>query len=167
MRIFLIGLLTILANSSMAAPEILLGNLPGKTFSAVINEQDPTKLTIQNIPLKSNSTYNFHNTISDIRKLTLKVSDKNSQEMLLVVLAVANTEQTVKIFIPVPNQNIPLRTQKLNPVCEFKNQGSFLGEDDGELQGKFLIQNNNLMVKVGIYDGVNPVVYHLEKCLSF
>ena len=166
MKMILMGLLTVLVNSAMAA-DITLGTLPGKTFNAIINNEDPTKLTIQNIPLNTTSTYNFHNTISDIRKLTLKVSDKNSQEMLLVVLAVANTQQTVKIYIPVPNKNIPFSTQKLNPVCEFKNEGSFLGEDDVELQGKFQIQDNKLMVKIGKYDGVNPVAYHLEKCLSF
>lgn len=159
MKIILMGFFSILVNSAMAA-EIILGDLPAKSFTAVINNEDPTKLTI------NNSTYDFHNTISDIRKLTLVV-DKKSQEMLLVILAVANAVQTVKIYIPVPNPNFPLRPQKLNPVCEFRNEGSFIGEDDRELQGKFVIQGQDLMVKVGKYDGVNPVVYELKKCLSF
>ncbi|MBY0384767.1 hypothetical protein K2X05_06370 [bacterium] len=146
---YLFLLVIIFSKIALANTTFYVGNANTESFSAEI--VDPMKLTIVNLKNQEQQTLNFKHSISDIKKLTLettvvqknKKEKKASLEMLLVVLSVYDKEQSVRVYIPVKSEEIPIKG-KLSPVCEFKNVGDFSWATDKDLEDRLrLVSHGN------------------------
>jgi hypothetical protein len=158
---------------AFAKAQISVGQLTPESFTSTIQSEDPTKLTIRNSRTKTEQTLKFKTTISDTKKLVLSTLNKKNQvvqlEMLLVVLAVYDKEQSVKIFIPEKNEEIQIQGQ-LNPTCSLRNEGDFSWDTDQELMERIqLIQQGSkqkLQIKIGQYKE-GKVQFSWVDCFSF
>jgi hypothetical protein len=172
MKIILL-IICLFSQNVFAKAQVAPGSLSTETFTAEINNEEPTKLTIRNLLNKTGQTVQFKTTISDTKKLVLSALNKKNQvvqlEMLLVVLAVYDKEQSVKIFIPVKNEDIQIQGQ-LNPTCSLRNEGDFSWDTDKELMERVqLVQQgskNILQIKIGRYKE-GKVQFSWADCFSF
>ena len=156
---------------SFADTTFYVGSAQTESFKADII--DPMKLTLTNLKNQDQQTLNFKNSISDIKKVTLetniKSNKKASLEMLLVVLSVYDKEQSVRLYIPVKTEEIPIKG-KLNPVCEFKNHGDFSWSSDKELEERLrLVSQGNerkFQIKISKLEQGTSKLYWVN-CFTF
>jgi hypothetical protein len=139
--------LTILmfSNVCFAKSNLLVGASSGDSFLVDVVASNPMQVAVQNQQTQKSEIISFENSVSDLKKLTIKKSNStNSMELLLVVLAVADKEQAVLVF----------DLQKSNSsLCKLRNEGDFSWTDDQDLMSRVRIASKNqkevLQFKIG------------------
>lgn len=145
-----------------------------ESFTAAIDEEDPMQILIKNMQTDESEKIRFKNSISDIKKISLTVSDdkKNqiSLEMLLVVVSVANAKQNINLYIPIEPKLINIKSKELKPVCSLENEGDFSWESNKDLQERVRLvtdqKNTTLQIKIGHYKE-GKVVFKWAPCFSY
>ena len=130
MRIIALTILLI-SNVCFAKSSLLIGASSSDSFLANVVASNPMQVVVQNQQTQKNEIIDFENTVSDLKKLTIKKSNStHSMELLLVVLTVADKEQAVVVF----------DLQKSNSsFCKLRNEGDFSWTDDQDLDRKSVV----------------------------
>jgi hypothetical protein len=144
MRIIALSILFI-SNVCFAKSNLLIGASSSDRFLADVVASNPMQVVVQDQQTQKSEIINFENTVSDLKKLTIKKSNStNPMELLLVVLTVADKEQSVLVF----------DLQKSNSsLCKLRNEGDFSWSDDQDLLSRVRIAAKNqkefLQFKIG------------------
>lgn len=144
MRMITITLLLI-SNVCFAKSSLLIAASSGENFLADVVASNPMQVVVQNQQTQKSEIINFENSVSDLKKFTIKRSGaKNSMELLLVVLTVADKEQSILVF----------DLQKSNSsLCKMRNEGDFSWADEQDLMSRMRIASKNqkevLQFKIG------------------
>ncbi len=135
--------LTILFVSQVcfAKTHLIIGSSSSAKFTAEV-ASNPMQVVIENTHNRKNQTISFPNSVSDIKKLTITKSDRNSRELLLVVLSVSDKEQAVKVL------DLGKSGESL---CSLRNEGDFSWVDDQDLMGRLRLDSkgDTLQIKIG------------------
>ncbi len=135
----------LISNVCFAKSSLLIGASTSDSYLADVVASNPMQVIVQNQQSQKSEIINFENTVSDLKKLTIKKSNStNSMELLLVVLTVADKEQSVLVF----------DLQKSNSsLCKLSNEGDFSWTDDQDLMSRVRIASKNqkevLQFKIG------------------
>ena len=135
----------LISNVCFAKSSLLIGASSSDSFLANVVASNPMQVVVQNQQTQKNEIIDFENTVSDLKKLTIKKSNStHSMELLLVVLTVADKEQAVVVF----------DLQKSNSsFCKLRNEGDFSWTDDQDLMSRMRIASKNqkevLQFKIG------------------
>ena len=135
----------LISNVCFAKSSLLIGPSTSDSYLADVVASNPMQVIVQNQQSQKSEIINFENTVSDLKKLTIKKSNStNSVELLLVVLTVADKEQAVLVF----------DLQKSNSsLCKLRNEGDFSWTDDQNLMSRVRITSKNqkefLQFKIG------------------
>lgn len=135
----------LISNVCFAKSNLLIGAGSSDTFLADVVASNPMQVAVQNQQTQKSEIINFENSVSDLKKLTIKKSNaKNNMDLLLVVLTVADKEQSVLVF----------DLQKSNSaLCKIRNEGDFSWSDDQDLMSRMRIAGKNqkefLQFKIG------------------
>lgn len=168
-----IFLIFLLMSPKLWAAELSVGASEKEDFTATIT--NPRELSLQNLRSGKTETIKFKNSsISDISKLHLTaVKNKSSVnlEMLLVVLSVFDKEQSVQIYVPVRKEALEIQQQKMNPVCQFSNQGDFSWDQPSQLEQKIRLSEQDgkthFQIAISHLDKSGAPVNNWKTCFSF
>ena len=135
----------LISNVCFAKSNLLIGASSNDRYLADVVASNPMQVVVQNQQTQKSEIINFENTVSDLKKLTIKKANAtNSMELLLVVLTVADKEQAVLVF------DLQKSTSSL---CKLRNEGDFSWTDDQDLMSRVRITSKNqkefLQFKIG------------------
>jgi hypothetical protein len=135
----------LISNVCFAKSNLLIEDTASDSFVANVVASNPTQVVVQNQQSQKSEIIIFENSVSDLKKLTIKKSSlTNPMELLLVVLTVADKEQAVLV----------IDLQKSNSfLCKLRNEGDFSWTDDQDLMSRVRIGTKNqkefLQFKIG------------------